>query len=319
MAVAHHQARAATPDNSIPVKSRARVGAVLKSPGRALDAATRRRMEPLFGFDFSQVRVHDDAAAAASAAGIGARAFAAGPHIVFGHDEHAPGTSAGAMLIAHELAHVVQQRGPSNVDPDSLHVGDARDSAESSAHRAAQQVIAGRAAGPALTSNGAPAIRRWSMDDMSVNLTPRNARQDIEPTSPDAREPVWCQFGGADRGDECRPLTACKTTAKSTWDFVAIFRVDGPPPASPFPAAARSKPIDIEGAIHYEPNNGPIQDVGTFSGTASYRGQGNPVFRQRISFSSAEDGVLSVMLKTGTDAGVVVHNGGVPCERINCT
>jgi hypothetical protein len=319
MAFAQHHAPAATADSPIPVKSRARVGAVLKSAGRSLDAATRARMEPLFGFDFSQVRVHDDAQAAESAAGLGARAFAAGPHIVFGRGQHAPGTSAGAMLMAHELAHVVQQRGQLNGDPDSVAIGDAHDGAESSAHHAAQQVIAGRAAGSALTSDGAPAVRRWSMDDMSVNLTPRNARQDIEPTSPDAREPVWCQFGGADRGDECRPLTACKTSARSAWDFVAIFRVDGPPPASQFPAAARSKPIDIEGAIHYEPNNGPIQDVGTFSGTASYRGRGNPVFRQRLSFSSAEDGVLSVMLKIGTDAGVVVYNGGVPCERINCT
>ncbi len=278
-------------------------------------------MEPLFGFDFSQVRIHDDAQAAESAAGIGARAFAAGPHIVFGRGQHAPGTTAGAMLIAHELAHIVQQRGRTNPNPDHLPIGDARDSAEASAHQAAQQVMAGRAAGSALTSASvaSPAIRRWSLNEMSVNLTPRNARQDIEPTSPDAREPVWCQFGGADRGDECRPLTACRTSSRSTWDFVAIFRVDGPPPASQFPAAARSKPIDIDGAIHSEPNNGPIQDVGTFSGTASYRGQGNPVFRQRISFSSAEDGVLSVMLKIGTDAGVMVHNGGVPCERINCT
>jgi hypothetical protein len=319
MAFKQHQIPTTTTDAALPAPSRARLRSVLTSPGQSLDAATRARMEPLFGFDFSQVRVHDDAAAAESAAGIGARAFAAGRHIVFGHGEHAPGTSAGAMLIAHELAHVVQQHGQSTLNPDSLDIGDARDSAESSAHHAAQQVIAGRAAGSALTSNGAPAVRRWSMNDMSVNLTPRNARQDIEPTSPDAREPVWCQFGGADRGDECRPLTACRTSSRSTWDFVAIFRVDGPPPASQFPAAARSKPIDIEGAIHYEPNNGPMQDVGTFSGTASYRGQGNPVFRQRISFSSAEDGVLSVMLKTGTDAGVMVHNGGVPCERIDCT
>jgi hypothetical protein len=277
-------------------------------------------MEPLFGADFSKVRVHDDAGAAESAAALGARALAVGPHIVFGRSEHAPGTSAGAMLMAHELAHVVQQRGQATGDPDGLPIGHVHDQAESSAHHAAQQVIAGRSVSPTPTSgaHAAPAIRRWSLDDMSVNLVPRNARQDIEPTSPDAREPVWCQFGGADRGDECRPLQACKTSTKSTWDFLAVFRVDGAPPASPFPAAARSKPIEIEGAIHYEPDNGPIQDVGTFSGTASYRGQGNPVFRQRISFSSAEDGVLGVMLKIGTDAGVVIHNGGVPCERINC-
>jgi Domain of unknown function (DUF4157) len=321
MAFAQHQAPTTTADTPIPVKSRARVGSVLKSPGRSLDAATRARMELLFGFDFSQVRVHDDASAAESAASLGARAFAVGPHIVFGRGEHAPGTSAGARLMAHELAHVVQQRGQPLGDPASLAIGNTRDGAESSAHHAAQQVTAGHAAGSALVSDAAhsrPAIRRWSTDDISINLTPRNVRQDIEPTSPDAREPVWCQFGGADRGDECRPIPACKTSARSTWDFVAIFRVDGAPPASPLPAAARSKPIDIEGSLHYEPNNGPTQDVGTFTANASYRGQGQPVFRQRISFSSADDGVLGVMLKVGTDLGVVIHNGGVPCERVNC-
>jgi hypothetical protein len=276
-------------------------------------------MEPLFGFDFSRVRVHDDARAAESAAGIGARAYAVGPHIVFGRGEHSPGTSAGAMLLAHELAHVVQQRARHVADPERLAVGDPRDISESAAHRAAEQVMAGRAA-PGLASPGValqPAIRRWTSDDMSVNVTPPNVRQDQEP-APGAREPVWCQFGGPDRGDECRPLPACKTTGRSTWVFVAIFRVDGAPPASQLPVADRSKPIDIEGSLTYEPDSGPTQEVGTFSATTSYRGQGNPVFTQRISFSSDRDGVLSVMFRIGTQRQVVVHNGGVACERVNC-
>jgi hypothetical protein len=279
-------------------------------------------MEPLFGFDFSQVRVHDDAAAAESAAGVGARAFAVGPHIVFGRGQHVPETSAGAMLMAHELAHVVQQRGQGSADPDNVAVGDSRDAAESAAYHAARRVTAGQAADSALFSAGAssrPVIRRWSTDDISINLTPPNVRQDVEPASPGAREPVWCQFGGADRGDECKALPACKTSSRSTWDFVAIFRVDGAPPAPQFPAAARSTPIDIEGSFTYEPDNGPAQDVGHFTANASYRGRGNPVLRQRVSFSSAEDGVLGVMLKVGTDAGVMIHNGGVQCERIDCT
>ena len=276
-------------------------------------------MEPLFGFDFSDVRVHVGPDAAASAESIGARAFAVGPHIVFGRGEHSPGTTAGATLIAHELAHVVQQRGRVIGDPGSLEIGNAHDAAETSAHAAAQQVVSGRAASPGLTA-GTPhsVIRRWSSDEMSVNLTPPNARQDNEP-APGQREPVWCQFGGRDRGDECRPLPACRTTARSTWDFVAIFRVDGAPPASPFPASARGEAIDVEGDLTYSPNSGPEQPVGHFAEKAIYGGRGNPVFRQRLSFSSAEDGQLTVMLKIGTAAGVVIFNGGVPCERINCS
>lgn len=306
-------------DSAVPVRSRARVNDVLKSAGQSLDPATRVRMEPLFGFDFSQVRVHVGSEAAAFARSIGARAFTVGPHIVFGGGEHAPGTSAGSMLLAHELAHVVQQRGQVSGDPDSLEIGASHDIAERSAHHAAQHVVAGRTADPGLAGGATQSvIRRWSVDEMSVNLTPPNVRQDNEP-APGQREPVWCQFGGRDRGDECRPLPACKTTARSTWDFVAIFRADGAPPAPALPMSARSEPIDVEGDLTYEPGNGPAQPVGHFSEKASYRGRGNPVFRQRISFSSDQDGVLSVMLKIGTNSDVAVFNGGVPCERVNCT
>lgn len=306
-------------DSAAPVRSSARVNDVLKSPGQSLDPATRTQLEPLFGFDFSQVRVHVGPEAAASARSIGARAFTVGPHIVFGGNEHAPGTSAGSMLLAHELAHVVQQRGQVSGDPDSLEIGDSHDAAERSAHHAAREVVAGRTADSGLAGGtSASVIRRWSVDEMSVNLTPPNVRQDNEP-APGQREPVWCQFGGRDRGDECRPLPACRTTARSTWDFVAIFRADGAPPAPALPAAMRSEPIDVEGDLTYEPANGPAQPVGHFSEKASYRGRGDPVFRQRMSFSSDQDGVLSVMLKIGTSSSVAVFNGGVPCERINCS
>jgi hypothetical protein len=312
--------RTAPAVDSPPVRSRALVRDVLKSPGQSLDAATRARMEPLFGFDFSDVRVHTDSQAAASAASIGARAFTVGPHVVFGGGEHSPATDAGALLMAHELAHVVQQRGEAAREPDAPEVGAAGGGAERSAHAAARQVVAGQAVDRGLASQaaGSPGvIQRWSTDDCSVNLTPPNVRHDNEP-APGQREPVWCQFGGADRGDECRALTACKTTDRSTWDFRAIYRVDGPPPASAFPAAMRGNPIDVEGDFTFEPTSGPAQHVGHFSDTATYRGRGLPIFRQRVSFSAAQDGLLVVMLRIGTGSGVVVFNGSVPTERVNC-
>lgn len=85
------------------------VDTVLDEPGAALDAATRGAMERRFGHDFSGVRVHVDADAARSARAIGAVAYAAGRHIVFDHGRFRPGDAAGRRLIAHELAHVVQQ------------------------------------------------------------------------------------------------------------------------------------------------------------------------------------------------------------------
>jgi len=82
---------------------------VLRSAGTPLDAATRAFMEPHFGHDFSHVRVHADGAAARSASAIGAAAYTAGSHVAFGAAHYAPATEAGRKLIAHELAHVVQQ------------------------------------------------------------------------------------------------------------------------------------------------------------------------------------------------------------------
>jgi hypothetical protein len=77
------------------------------SPGRPLDPATRAFMEPRFGHDFSRVRIHADAAAAQSAAGVEAAAYTVGHDVVFASGRYAPETPAGRSLLAHELAHVV--------------------------------------------------------------------------------------------------------------------------------------------------------------------------------------------------------------------
>ena len=83
---------------------------VLSSPGRSLDPDVLRHMESRLGFDFSGVRVHDDAAAAASARAVGARAFTTGADIAFSESLDSS-SSEGRHLLAHELAHVVQQSG----------------------------------------------------------------------------------------------------------------------------------------------------------------------------------------------------------------
>jgi hypothetical protein len=84
---------------------------VLRSPGHALDNATRAFMEPRFGRDFSNVRIHTDSAASRSARDIQAHAYTVGTNVVFGEGQFAPSTPQGKSLIAHELAHVVQQAG----------------------------------------------------------------------------------------------------------------------------------------------------------------------------------------------------------------
>jgi Domain of unknown function (DUF4157) len=84
---------------------------VLNSPGRHLDRTVRVGMESRFGHSFEKVRVHTDALAAESAHAVAARAYTVGSNIVFGPGRYAPGSEEGRRLLAHELAHVVQQSG----------------------------------------------------------------------------------------------------------------------------------------------------------------------------------------------------------------
>jgi outer membrane protein OmpA-like peptidoglycan-associated protein len=86
---------------------------VLRSPGQQLDASTRAFFEPRFGHDFSAVRVHTGVLAEQSAQDMNASAYTLGHDIVFGAGRFVPRTPGGRWLIAHELAHVVQQ---SNAD-----------------------------------------------------------------------------------------------------------------------------------------------------------------------------------------------------------
>ena len=77
--------------------------------GQPLDPAARAFMEPRFGHDFSNVRVHTDSQAANAARAVNARAFTVGSAVVFGTGQYAPRAAEGRRLLAHELSHVVQQ------------------------------------------------------------------------------------------------------------------------------------------------------------------------------------------------------------------
>ena len=79
-------------------------------PGHSIDPNVRETLEPRFGVSFENVRVHDDAVAAAAAESVGARAYTIGSDVVFGAGEYAPNTASGQRTLAHELTHVVQQR-----------------------------------------------------------------------------------------------------------------------------------------------------------------------------------------------------------------
>lgn len=120
------------------------VSDVLHSPGAPLDPGARAFMEPLFGSDFAGVRVHTDATAAHSARAVDADAYTVGQHIVFAEGRYAPSTRSGGHLLAHELAHTLQQSGaPRSAEPPTI--GQASDPAEGEADRAADAIASGAA------------------------------------------------------------------------------------------------------------------------------------------------------------------------------
>ncbi len=97
--------------------------------GQALPSNERALWESRLGQDFSGVRVYADQAAAASARDLGANAYAIGEDIVFAAGRYRPGTTQGDRLLAHELAHVTQQRrggsvGSAGAEPRARAVAD---------------------------------------------------------------------------------------------------------------------------------------------------------------------------------------------------
>jgi hypothetical protein len=119
-----------------PVSNQA-MGRALGS-GTPLEPAVRAEMEARFGESFADVRIHDDAAAHRSAAQLDAKAYTRGTDVAFSEGRYAPDAPDGRHLLAHELAHVVQQRrgGPApELSPSARH--------EAAADQAATQVAAG--------------------------------------------------------------------------------------------------------------------------------------------------------------------------------
>ncbi len=141
---------------------------VLRSPGQPLDAATRAFMESRFGHDFSQVRIHTDARAAESAQAVSGLAYTVGQNIVFAAGQYTPRERTGKRILAHELAHVIQQGTAIKRLPDELEVTNPADASESEAETSAQAISQGRQFD--LTSTGPMRIARQAPSPIPVPI-----------------------------------------------------------------------------------------------------------------------------------------------------
>ncbi|MGA2395342.1 MAG: DUF4157 domain-containing protein [Candidatus Lustribacter sp.] len=136
------------------------VTAAARDSGQPLDTAIQARMSAHFGHDFSDVRVHVGESAAVAADALHAQAFTVGSDIVFGGGAYAPSSNAGLRVLAHELAHVVQQRGTAGHVASDARVSEPDDPSERDAERAADDVMAGRSANVSAPA-GEPAVARF--------------------------------------------------------------------------------------------------------------------------------------------------------------
>lgn len=134
------------------------------SPGQPLDKATRDFMEPRFGHDFSDVRVHTDSRAADSAQALQANAYTTGRDIYFASGMYAPASQEGQHLLAHELTHTVQQENgekPMAASPaGGVLVGDAADPLETQAEQVASAVVSDRSAHAEVIPAPCPVVQR---------------------------------------------------------------------------------------------------------------------------------------------------------------
>ena len=106
--------------------------------GGVLDGRTRTRFAADLGDPLEDVRVHTDAGADALARSVAARAFTTGSDVFFAAGEYRPGTGDGDRLLAHELTHVVQQRGAPTTGP--LTVSEPGDAQETEAEAVAREL-----------------------------------------------------------------------------------------------------------------------------------------------------------------------------------
>jgi hypothetical protein len=135
---------------------------VLRARGEALDKGTRQFLEPRFGQDFSGVRVHAGSRAAEAARAVNARAFTVGQSIVLGAGQ-SPTTASGLRLVAHELAHTVQQaEAPRSEKP--IEIGRTDHPAEREAEQLSRAALKGETETPAQAADNAKQLRRDDKD-----------------------------------------------------------------------------------------------------------------------------------------------------------
>jgi len=144
--------------NGVAASADVAVDRAASSSGHALPESLRDRFESSLGTDLSGVRVHTGAESAQAASAVGAKAYTTGQDIHFAEGNYNPTDAFGVHLLAHEVAHTVQQQGAPAARQNKLEVSGPADGAELEADRAADAMVSGQPA--SITSGGTDIARK---------------------------------------------------------------------------------------------------------------------------------------------------------------
>ena len=132
-------------ENGVATGADAAVARAATSSGQALPTHLQRQFEQSTGADLSGVRVHTGGESATAAHAVGAKAYTVGQDIHFAAGRYQPDDPFGMHLLAHEVAHTVQQQGGTAHRQHKLEVSTPHDAAEVEADRAADAMVRGEA------------------------------------------------------------------------------------------------------------------------------------------------------------------------------
>ncbi|MFZ4699113.1 MAG: DUF4157 domain-containing protein [Candidatus Methylumidiphilus sp.] len=239
--------------------------------GSPLPMELRGDMEQRFGEDFSQVRMHTDARAAESAEGFDAKAYTVGNNIVFNEGRFNPTVPEGKRLLAHELAHVVQQGRGGNVAPTSFGA-----SVEQEAINASNEAVAGR---NPIEISGKTGVGVACDQDEEVKAKRREERRFIDRMKKGDGNPTMKSGEGGSRNLEVKldELTAQLEASEArktprergrlnnnlgkTAEFNTAFAL-GEINQNMFPVAGPGTPVDVSRTTTVETDRGPREVKG---------------------------------------------------------
>jgi hypothetical protein len=227
------QRKAERDANGVAAGADAAIASASSSSGMSLPVPIQRKFEASLGTDLSSVRVHTGGESQAAASAVGAKAYTMGQDVHFGAGHYDPTSSAGEHLLAHEVAHTVQQQGGTPTRQNKLEVSAPQDAAEHEADRAADAMVSGASA----SVTGASGVSRMSvqrereMKDGKFAIHPDeaflqpgvnwDAATPASPSPPDQPTPISIPIGS------CPPIAGLEDLNPAEYQTSNLLFPDG--------------------------------------------------------------------------------------------